>query len=140
MSGKNDLELVVELRGERLVVREDQRGPADRLDDLGHRERLAGAGDAEQHLVLFAVPHAARQFRDGVFLIPARPVVDRQTKAHGSRLPIAWSKIPESSERSMAHVAVSQPFTEIEPPLPQTPRWPLAQRVIFRFLCAYLVL
>jgi hypothetical protein len=29
-------ELLVELRGERLVVRKDERGPVDRLDDLGH--------------------------------------------------------------------------------------------------------
>lgn len=39
----------------------------------------------------------------------------------------------------MAH-AISQPVAAIEPALPHTQRWPLAQRVIFRFLCAYLVL
>ena len=45
------LELLVELRGERLVVRHDQRRLLDGLDDLRGRERLAGAGRAEQHLV-----------------------------------------------------------------------------------------
>ena len=68
-------------------MRQHQRGPADGLDDLGHGERLARAGDAEQHLVLFAVADTARQLGDGVFLIPARPVVDRQPKAHASRVP-----------------------------------------------------
>ena len=41
-------ELVAQLRGERLVVRHDQRRPLDRLDRRGHRHRLAGAGGAEQ--------------------------------------------------------------------------------------------
>ncbi len=82
MSGKNDLEFVIELRGEGLVVRQHQRRAADLFDQLGHGEGLAGAGDAEQHLMLFAVADAARQFRDGVFLIAARAVVDRQSKAH----------------------------------------------------------
>ncbi len=48
------LELVVELRGEGLVVRQDERRTVDLLDDLGHGEGLAGAGNAQQHLVLFA--------------------------------------------------------------------------------------
>jgi hypothetical protein len=82
LSGKNDLELVVQLRGQRLVVRQHQRRPADRLDHLGHGERLARPGDAQQHLMLLAVAYASRQLRDGVFLISARPIVDRQSKAH----------------------------------------------------------
>jgi hypothetical protein len=45
---------VVELRGEGLVVREDERGALDLLNDGGHGEGFAGAGDAEQDLVLFA--------------------------------------------------------------------------------------
>ena len=48
------LELLVQLRGERLVVRHDQRRLLDRLDDLRGGEGLAGAGRAEQHLVLQA--------------------------------------------------------------------------------------
>ena len=52
--GEEGFELVVELGGEGLVVREDEGGAVDLLDDLGHGEGLAGAGDAEQDLVLFA--------------------------------------------------------------------------------------
>ncbi len=49
-------ELVAELRRERLVVRDHERGPLQLLDDPRHRRRLAGAGRAEQRLV--AVPRA----------------------------------------------------------------------------------
>ena len=52
--GEEDLELAVELGGERLVGREDQRRALRRLDHLGHGEGLARAGDAEQHLVALA--------------------------------------------------------------------------------------
>jgi hypothetical protein len=45
------LELAVELRGERLVRRQDDGGALGLLDHLGHGEGLARAGDAEQHLV-----------------------------------------------------------------------------------------
>ena len=49
--GEEALELAVELRGQRLVRREDEGRALRRLDHLGHGEGLAGAGDAEQHLV-----------------------------------------------------------------------------------------
>src|ERR1035438_924523 len=79
-------EFVVKLRRQCLVVRQDQRRPSHRLDHLGHGESLSGSRHAQQHLVLLAFPHAARQFGNGVFLVAARPVVDRQSKAHPSRL------------------------------------------------------
>ena len=47
-------ELVAELRGERLVVRDHERRALHLLDDPGHRRRLAGAGRAEQGLVAVA--------------------------------------------------------------------------------------
>ena len=50
--GEEVAELLVELGGERLVVGKDKRGPASRRDHVGHRERLARTGDAEQGLVL----------------------------------------------------------------------------------------
>ena len=53
--GEEGLELVEELRGEGLIVRQDDGGAIDVLDDLGHREGLARAGDAEQHLMAVAV-------------------------------------------------------------------------------------
>ena len=48
-------ELGVQLRGEGLVVGEDQRRPVGRRDDLGRGVRLARAGDAQQDLVLQAL-------------------------------------------------------------------------------------
>ncbi|CCX41509.1 unknown [Clostridium sp. CAG:1024] len=47
---KKLLELGAELCGERLVVRDDERGLLHALDDLRHGEGLAAAGHAEQHL------------------------------------------------------------------------------------------
>ena len=55
------LELAVELGGERLVVRHDQRGPPVLGDHVGHRERLARAGDAQQRLVALALGAALDQ-------------------------------------------------------------------------------
>ena len=52
--GEQALELVVELRGERLVRRHHQRRPVHLRDHVGHREGLARAGDAEQHLMRHA--------------------------------------------------------------------------------------
>ena len=44
------LELLVELGGQGLVVRDDQDGPVQLGDDVGHREGLADAGHAHQGL------------------------------------------------------------------------------------------
>ncbi len=63
------LELVVELGGEGLVVREDESGALDGLDDFGHGEGLAGAGDAEQDLILLASGEAGDEFGDGAGLV-----------------------------------------------------------------------
>src|SRR5437660_2906916 len=46
--GEERAELVAELRGERLVVRDHERRPLHGLDHAGHRHRLAGAGRAER--------------------------------------------------------------------------------------------
>ena len=77
---------MIELGGEGLVVGQDEGGAADGLDDLGHGEGFAGAGDAEEDLVLLALADAAREFSDGVFLIAARAVVDGQPEAHNFRV------------------------------------------------------
>ena len=53
-------ELVAELRRERLVVRDDERRPLDRLDRAGHRHRLAGAGRAQQRRETVAGGRAPR--------------------------------------------------------------------------------
>ena len=55
---KERLELVVELRPERLVVRQHERGALQRLDHLGDGVGLARAGDAEQDLMAVSVASA----------------------------------------------------------------------------------
>ena len=80
---------MIELRGERFVVRQDQRRAAGFLDQLGHGVGFAGAGDAEQHLMFFAVQQAAEELIDGGGLIAARAVIDAQMKGHASRIAVA---------------------------------------------------
>src|SRR5581483_1403321 len=82
VGGKESPELVVELRGQGFVMGEHERGTSGGLDDLGHRECFAGAGDAEQNLVFFAVEDTARQLLDGAGLVAARPVIDPQFERH----------------------------------------------------------
>ena len=65
-------ELGVELGGERLVVGEHQRRLVVLRDRPGQRRGLAGAGRAEQHLVLQASGEAVGQAVDGGGLIARR--------------------------------------------------------------------
>ena len=67
-------ELAVQLRGQRLVGREHDGRAAHLRDDVGHREGLAGAGDAQQRLEGEAVLHALAQLRDGRGLVARRRV------------------------------------------------------------------
>ena len=67
--GEEALELAVELGGQRLVGGEDQGRALGRLDHLGHGEGLAGAGDAEQHLVALVLADARHQLGDGGGLV-----------------------------------------------------------------------
>ena len=67
-------ELVAELRGERLVVRDHERRALQLLDDPGHRRRLAGAGGAEQRLVALARLEGARDLLDRPRLVAGRDV------------------------------------------------------------------
>ena len=54
------------------------------LDQLGHGEGFAGAGDAEQDLVLFAFQDAAEKLLDGGGLIAAGLVIDAEMKSHNT--------------------------------------------------------
>ena len=65
-------ELAVELGGQRLVGREDQRRALGRLDHLRHGEGLAGAGDAEQHLGAVVAADALDQLGDRLRLVALR--------------------------------------------------------------------
>ena len=70
--GEELAELLVELRGQGLVVRHHQGRLADRLDHLGRSERLARSGGAQQDLVLQPALHPVDQRPDGGRLIAGR--------------------------------------------------------------------
>ena len=67
--GEKFLELRAQLGRQCLVMGQHQGGALDLLDDLGHGKGLAGAGDAQQHLLLQSVLDALRQRVDGLGLI-----------------------------------------------------------------------
>ena len=69
--GKELLELGAELGGQGLVVGQHQGGLLDLLDDLGHGEGLARAGDAQEGLLAQAVFHPCRQGLNGLGLVAA---------------------------------------------------------------------
>ena len=73
---------MIELGGECFVVGQNQGGASGLFDDLRHGEGLAGAGDAEQHLMLFAVQDAAEELIDGRSLVATRTVVDADVERH----------------------------------------------------------
>ena len=82
VAGEELLELVIELGGEGFVMGQDEGGAVGLFDDLGHGEGLAGAGDAEQDLVLLAGGEAGDEFFDGAGLISAGFVGGDQLKVH----------------------------------------------------------
>jgi hypothetical protein len=65
-------ELADELGGEGLVRADHQRRPLEPLDRVGHGERLAGAGDAEQRGVALAGRDAAHDLLDRGRLVALR--------------------------------------------------------------------
>jgi hypothetical protein len=84
--GEEGLELVVELGGQGLVVCEDEGRTVELLDDLGHREGLAGAGDAEEDLVFFAGVEAGDKLADGSGLVALGLVGCRELEVHLCRI------------------------------------------------------
>ena len=66
--------LGVELCGEGLVMREDQRRPVELGDDIGYGEGLAATGNAEQGLRPCAGADAVHQCGDGLRLVAGRSV------------------------------------------------------------------
>ena len=95
--GKERFELAVQLRGESFVVSQNQSGALQRLDRLGHRERLARSRDSEQDLVLFPLLHAADQAFNRVGLVAARLKVRADLKSGGvdQRFPVGNIRICE---------------------------------------------
>src|SRR5262249_48256808 len=91
-------ELVAELRGERLVVRDHERRLADVLDDPGHRRRLAGAGGAEQGLVALTRLESLGELLDRGRLVAGRQVQRRRFQlrhaGQGIRVTVAAGRPP----------------------------------------------
>ena len=69
------LELAAELGRQGLVVGQHQGGTVEPGDDVCHGEGLAGAGDAQQHLLLQAVFQAKDQVVNGLRLVAGGPVI-----------------------------------------------------------------
>ena len=65
-------ELVAQLRGERLVVRDHERGAAAVFDDVRHREGLAAPRHAQKHLRAQSVPNSLGELFDRLRLIAGR--------------------------------------------------------------------
>lgn len=55
---------------------QDQGRATGLFDDLRHGKSLAGAGDSQQNLMLFAIEYAAEKLIDGRHLIATRAVID----------------------------------------------------------------
>ena len=70
--GEELAELGVELCSKRLVVGDHERRPIGLLDDLRHRERLAGPGGAQQRLVALSAFDTVNELGDRVGLIAGR--------------------------------------------------------------------
>ena len=75
------LELGGQLGGQGLVVGEHQGGALDALDDVGDRERLAGAGYAEQGLGAVAGVDALNELLNGLGLTAGRLEVGADLEA-----------------------------------------------------------
>ena len=82
--GEEALELAIELRGQRLVRRQDDGGALRRLDHLGHGVGFSGAGDAEQNLRAVVAVDALDQFLDGGRLVALRFVFGLDDKGHAA--------------------------------------------------------
>ena len=77
---KELLELAVELRRQRLVVRQDEGRPVRRGDEVGHRKGLATARDAHQRLKALPGIEASPQGFDGLRLVARRRPLRVQDK------------------------------------------------------------
>ena len=74
------LELGVELRRQRLVVRQHQRGPSQLSHHIGDREGLARASDAQQHLMRLSFLQPGNELGDGRRLIARRRIIGFELK------------------------------------------------------------
>ena len=68
-------ELLVELRGERLIVAEDECGPSGLGDYVGYGERLSRARDTEEDLAAVSGLDTVDELSDGLRLVSRRLVL-----------------------------------------------------------------
>src|SRR6266851_7984576 len=107
--GKKAFEFVIKLGGQGFVVGEDERRAIHGFDDLGHREGLAGASDAEENLMLFAGIYAAHELVNGRGLVAARLVGAAQLELHERSLLLARWSVAKPPLYSRAQVAMRSP-------------------------------
>lgn len=70
--GEELAEFFIELCGEGLVVRDDESGFFEPLDDVGHGEGFSAAGNAQQGLMRMALPEPFGQLLNGPGLVALR--------------------------------------------------------------------
>src|SRR3989338_8216436 len=75
-------ELVRELGGQGLIVRDDQGRSLERLDDVRDGEGLAGAGDPQKGLVAKSAGKPVREVRDRLGLVACRLVLGYEFEIH----------------------------------------------------------
>src|ERR1700730_17827062 len=80
--GEERAKFVEKLRGESLVVRQDDGGAINLLDHLGHGERFAGTSDTEQDLVAVSVIYPTDEIGNRFGLVAARLVITGKLKVH----------------------------------------------------------
>ena len=101
-------ELVAELRGQRLVVRDDERGPLELLDRPGHGRRLPGAGGAEHGLELVAPLDALGELGDRLRLVCRRVVGVMGLESGGHRDRVAECLAAERCARGVPSASSNQ--------------------------------
>lgn len=97
IAGEELLELAVKLRGERFIVRHDERRAAHVADHIRDGECFSRAGHAQECLVTIASPQRAGEIRNGPTLVPSRLVFGIQLKIHNP--PLSFAKPPSATIR-----------------------------------------
>ena len=90
MCGKEFGELGGQLGGQRLVVRQHQRGTLHGVDNVGDGEGLAGSRDAEQRLAAVTGVNALDELRNRLGLVARRPIGRLETKSRRGLQGWAW--------------------------------------------------
>ena len=90
----------IELRGQRFVMRQDQRRLLHLFHDLGHGKGLAAAGHAEQHLLAHTLAHTLRELGDRLWLISRRlELTDNLNRRHGPPCGTAVTALSKGTKR-----------------------------------------